>query len=444
MIRRLLLLAFLCAFCDYAYCADARKPNVILILADDFGYECVAANGGESYSTPNLDKLAATGVRFTRCHVQPLCTPTRIMLMTGMSNARNYTDFGVLEKSQTTFGHIMKKAGYATCIVGKWQLGRDVSLPKHFGFDEHCLWQLSRRPSRYKNPGLEINGKEKNYTDGEYGPDIVNDYALDFISRKKSEPFFLYYPMMLTHGPFEPTPDSKDYSKFEGKDEEGNKKYFGDMVAYMDKLIGKLVAHLEQQGLRENTLILFLADNGTGHGVASKFKGRTVRGGKGLTVERGTHVPAIVNWPGKVVAGEVCGDLIDATDFLPTFCEMAAVNIPSGLKLDGHSFAPQLRGKTGEPRQWLYSWYWPRANNDKRAEFARDKKFKLYSTGEFFDVVNDPEERRPLKPVTLQARAAKVRLQGVIDSFKAARPERIAAQSKGNRQRLTDQSAEDD
>jgi arylsulfatase A len=418
------LLAIICA-----NAVGAAKPNVIVILADDFGYECVGANGGQSYATPNLDKLAGGGVRFTQCHVTPLCTPTRVMLMTGMSNARNYTQFGVMEKSQTTFGHIMKRAGYATCIAGKWQLGRDVTLPKHFGFDEHCLWQLSRRPSRYKNPGLEINGKEKDFKNGEYGPDIVSDYALDFITRKKGEPFFLYYPMMLTHAPFEPTPDSPDYASFNGKGEKGNTKYFADMVAYMDKLVGKLVARLDELGLRDNTLILFLGDNGTGAEVVSKFNGLQVRGGKGQTIDRGTHVAAIANWPGKVVVGKVCDDLIDASDFLPTFCEMAGVKSPETLKIDGRSFAPQLRGERGMPREWLYAWYQPRGPRGKKAEYARDKQFKLYATGDLFNVVTDPDEKSALRELADDAKAAKVKLQAAIDSFKGTRPDAIAKQT---------------
>jgi len=430
MKRAALLLLALGACCGGAQTAEARKLNVILILADDFGYECVTANGGQSYSTPNLDRLAAGGVRFSRCHVQPLCTPTRVVLMTGMSNVRNYTQFGAMERSQTTFAHIMKQAGYATCIAGKWQLGRDLGLPKHFGFDEHCLWQLNRRPGRYKNPGLEINGKQKNYTNGKYGPDIVNDYALDFIARKKAGPFFLYYPMMLTHAPFEPTPESADYAGFGSKGgEKGNRKYFADMVAYMDKLIGKLVAHLDELGLRDNTLILFLGDNGTGAGVVSTCNGKQVSGGKGQTSERDTHVPAIANGPGNVVVSQVCDDLIDASDFLPSFCEMAGVTLPVTLKLDGRSFAPQLRGEPGTPRPWLYSWYQPRGPSGRKAEFARDKRFKLYSTGECFDVTKDPDERSPLRELGDDAKLARAKLQAAIESFKGARPEAIARQA---------------
>ncbi|MEZ0265448.1 MAG: sulfatase-like hydrolase/transferase, partial [Phycisphaerae bacterium] len=187
------------------------RPNVVLILADDFGYECVGANGGTSYKTPTLDKLAATGVRFEHCYAQPLCTPTRVQLMTGIYNVRNYVNFGNMDPKSVTFANLLKNAGYATGICGKWQLGHDRDLPKRFGFDESYLWQLTRRPPRYANPGLEINGKEVDYTNGEYGPDLVNEFARDFVRRHKDKPFFLYYPMMLTHDPFQPTPDSKDW-----------------------------------------------------------------------------------------------------------------------------------------------------------------------------------------------------------------------------------------
>lgn len=209
------------------------RPNIILIMADDFGYECVTANGGQSYQTPNLDKLAATGVRFENCHVQPLCTPTRVQLMTGRYNVRNYLNFGTLIRTETTFGHLFKTAGYRTGICGKWQLGREVDSPQHFGFDESCLWQHKRRPPRYANPGLEYNGIEKDFADGEYGPTLVNDFALDFITRHREQPFFLYYPMILTHSPFQPTPDSADWDpKTRSEKELQDVKYFADMTAY--------------------------------------------------------------------------------------------------------------------------------------------------------------------------------------------------------------------
>jgi arylsulfatase A len=306
--------------------ATTNRPNIILILADDLGYETLGANGGTSYRTPVLDRLAATGVRFTHCYVQPLCTPTRVQLMTGRYNIRNYINFGNMDPQAVTFGNPLQQAGYATCIAA-WQLGQDLDLPKKFGFDEYCLWQHIRRPPRYANPGLEINGVVRDYANGEYGPDLVNDYALDFITRKKDVPFFLYYPMMLTHAPYQPTPDSPDWDpRAQGEQVNTAPKHFGDMVAYMDKLIGKLVARLDALGIRDNTLLIFVGDNGTGRGTRSMMGDRPVIGGKGTTTDAGMHVPLIVSWPGKVSHGMVCGDLVDSTDFVPTLLDAASVS----------------------------------------------------------------------------------------------------------------------
>jgi arylsulfatase A len=429
------LAASLLALCgSHGAIAADRKPNVVLILIDDFGYECVTANGGESYKTPVMDKLASTGVRFEQCHVQPLCTPTRVQLMTGMSNRRNYTHFGHLDPSQTTFANLLKNAGYATCITGKWQLSNGFEGPAHFGFDEYALWQLTRRPGRYKNPGLEINGVPYDYTKNEYGPDLVSDYAIDFITRKKDVPFFLYYPMMLTHAPYDSTPDSADY--IESKSGKGKGKgvagHFPDMVAYADKLIGKVIAKLDELKLRDNTLVLILGDNGTGRGTPSKFQGRDVVGGKGTTTMWGTHVPAIGNWPGHWASGKVYGDLIDATDFLPTICAATAVKVPAELKIDGRSFLPQLRGEKGQPREWLYAWYNPSGGATAKAEFAHDARFKLYTDGRFFEVAKDDNEKSPLADLALDdgAKAAKTKLQAALKQFEGPRPEDFVKQAK--------------
>jgi arylsulfatase A len=429
---RLTLTALMLAVAGVSAATTAAKPNVVLILIDDFGYECVTANGGESYRTPVMDKLAATGVRLEQCHVQPLCTPTRVALMTGMSNRRNYSHFGHLDPSQTTFGNLLKKDGYATCITGKWQLSNGFEGPAHFGFDEYCLWQLTRRPGRYKNPGLEINGKLLDYTGNEYGPDLVGDYALDFITRKKDVPFFLYYPMMLTHAPYDATPDSPDYPEAPSGKTKGALGHFPDMTAYTDKLIGKLVGRLEELRLRESTLILILGDNGTGRGTPSKFKGRDVLGGKGLTTMWGTHVPAIANWPGHFASGKVCPDLLDATDFLPTICEATGTPVPADLKLDGRSFLPQLRGEKGQPRDWLYAWYNPSGGATAKAEFAHDAQYKLYADGRLFDVEADDKEESPLVDNALDAaaKAAKAKLLSALQQFEGPRPEFFVKQSQ--------------
>ncbi|HYT91586.1 MAG TPA: sulfatase-like hydrolase/transferase [Gemmataceae bacterium] len=416
--------------------AGKRPPNVVLILADDFGYECVGANGGTSYRTPNLDKLAASGMRFTRCYVQPLCTPTRAQLLTGVYNVRNYKQFGHLDPQAITFAHLFRRAGYTTGMVGKWQLGQGFDLPKRFGFDEYCLWQLNRRPPRYANPGLEINGKAVDYKNGEYGPDLINNYALDFLKRHKDRPFFLYYAMMLTHAPFQPTPDSPNWNpKAMGEKVNNNVKHFADMTAYMDKLVGKVVARLDELGLRQNTLVLFLGDNGTGKQVTSRMGERVVRGGKGSTTSTGMHVPLIANWPGVVRAGKVNGDLIDSTDILPTLCAAAGVLPPADLKLDGRSFWPQLRGDKGTPRQWFYCWYSRNGGATAEKEFAASDRYKLYRTGALYDYLADPDEERPLPKAGLNAPAATAQrmLQAVLDDFRNARPPHLQKGAKAGK-----------
>jgi arylsulfatase A len=414
---------------------SAPRPNIVLIMADDFGYECVTANGGESYRTPQLDRLAATGLRFTHCYVQPLCTPTRVELMTGKSNVRNYVRFGLLPPTERTFANILKDAGYATAICGKWQLGKDPTLPRHFGFDESYLWQHTRRPPRYANPGLELNGVEQDYRDGEYGPSLVNDFALDFITRQAAmaksgeKPFFLYYPMMLTHGPFQPTPDSDDWDpRAVGEKMKRAPRHFADMTAFMDKLIGRLVDRLEELELRENTLILFLGDNGTGGGLVSRFKGTDFKGGKGQTTHRGMHVPGIANWPGHVPAGRVCDDLVTAVDFLPTICEITGVAGPPVC--DGISFAAQLRGDPGSPRDWIYCWYSPRLNKvTKPRVFAFDQHHKLYADGTLYDLAADPDERYPIRSTSATAAAAAgTKLRAALDRFANARPKQLDAE----------------
>jgi len=421
-----ILSLLVCILAVSANAAD-RRPNVVLILIDDFGYECVTANGGESYKTPVMDQLAATGVRFEHCHAQPLCTPTRAQLMTGMSNRRNYTHFGHLDPSQKTFGNLLQQAGYATCVTGKWQLKGELQGPGHFGFDEYALWQLTRRPDRYKNPGLEINGELHDYTKNEYGPDLVNDYAIDFITRKKDLPFFLYYPMMLTHSPYDATPDSLDYIESKGSKGEGKANgplgHFADMVAYTDKLIGKLVAKLEELKLRENTLILILGDNGTGKGTPSRFKGRDVVGGKSTSTMWGTHVPGIGNWLGHFASGKVSSDMIDTTDFLPTICEATSTVIPAELIMDGRSFLPQLRGEKGSPRDGLYVWYNRSGGPTAKFEFAHDQNHKLYADGSFYNVAKDDLEKSPLAVGTLDdsAKATKAKLQALLDQHQGPR-----------------------
>ena len=359
-----------------AFPAQANdQPNIILIMADDMGYEALSSNGSESCKSPNLDKLAAKGVRFTNCFSNPICTPSRIKLMTGQYNVRNYVKFGWLDREQTTFAHQLKAAGYATAIAGKWQLGRDKDSPQHFGFEQSCLWQHTRSgrsnedgkniDRRFVNPQLEFNGVEKDFTNGEYGPQVCTDFICDFIDKNKKKPFLVYYPMILTHCPFDPTPDSTDWdpkrlgsTTYKG-DRNDPQRHFRDMVAYADKAVGQIVSQLGKSGVRDNTLIIFTGDNGTDTPIVTPWNGKKVVGGKGTMSDTGTRVPLIVNWPAGIrKAGRVVDDLVEFTDVFPTICEVTTAKLPKNHPGDGASIVPVLRNQAGaRKKDWVYIWY---------------------------------------------------------------------------------------
>ena len=404
--------------------AEGRRPNIILMMADDMGYECVTANGGQSFETPRLDALAAEGIRFEHCHSQPICTPSRVQIMTGKYNNRNYVKFGILDPAEKTFGNLFQDAGYKTVVAGKWQLEGGFEGPKKFGFDEYCLWQLTRRPPRFPNPGFEINGKEIDYKDGEYGPDVASDYICDFMERNKDEEFFVYYPMIPPHFPFQPTPDSEEWDPTESREypkSEWRDEWFQDMVTYTDKVVGKLVDKLEALGLREDTLIIFTGDNGTYKGMEWQFKGKTYVGGKGVTKDNGTHVPLIVNWPGTTPRGIVSRSLVDFSDMLPTIAEVAEIDVPKKWGTDGVSFAKEIKGGKKSAREWIYCWYERDGRRDKASEHTRNQRFKLYADGNFYDVVQDFEEKKPLDVAKLDERK-----RAVYAKLKAALDERVA------------------
>jgi len=388
------------------------KPNIILIMTDDVGYESFGCYGSTQYKTPEIDKLAKTGVRFTHCYSQPLCTPSRVQIMTGRYNHRNYKRFGKLETKEITFGNIMKKAGYATCIAGKWQLGGGHDSPGHFGFDDYCLWHLKGRQQRYWQPRITANGKELADAKDKYGPDVITGHITDFITKNKSKPFFVYYPMCLPHYPFCATPDSKG----EKSEKKQGVQFFDDMVAYIDKLAGRIVKKLDDLKLREKTLIMFTSDNGADGRIRSRLGNRTIKGGKGSTTEAGMHVPFVVNWKGTVPGGKVCDDLVDFSDFLPTIAEAGGAQVPKDRIIDGRSFSPQLKGGKGKPREWIYCYYKGKGKG-KIKIFSMDKQWKLYADGRMYDVKNDPREKSPVQGDGAN-RQIKARLQKVIDSMK--------------------------
>lgn len=411
-----LVLCFLVMTCVISLAQGTnKKPNIILIMADDMGFECLGVNGSLSYQTPVLDKLAENGMRFTKCISQPVCTPSRVKIMTGKYNYRNYVDFGYLDKNEKTFGNMMKDAGYKTMIAGKWQLSGakekregwdDLERPNQFGFDEYCLWQLTKKGPRFANPYLEQNGKLLETTIDDYGPDIASDYILDFVERNKEEPFFVYYPMILVHSPFVPTPDSPEWKNPETRSQRGT-KFFADMVNYSDKIVGKIMSKLQELKIDDNTIVIFTGDNGTHTNITTQTKSGAYPGGKSSMLDNGTHVPMIIHWPAGKQKGVEINELIEFSDFMPTFAEAAKTK---SLPTDGQSFFKTLTGQAKPPRETAFVHYHPYTNKvrPKDGRFVRNLEYKLYHDGRFYFIPQDKWEKKPLKYSSLTSEQKKI------------------------------------
>lgn len=422
----LMLLSFSCKTA-----IKTEQPNVILIMADDMGYECLGSYGTTLYKTPVLDSLALGGIRFSNCVSQPLCTPSRVKIMTGLFNYRNYDYFGHLNSREYTFGNLMNEAGYTTCIAGKWQLNglaykdsiadwNDRQRPHNFGFDEYCLWQLTKERKeggRFAHPLIEQNGKLLQRNEEQYGPDIFSEFILDFIERKKEEPFFIYYPMVLVHDPFVPTPGSEDWNN-KKKRFKNDTSYFKDMVSYSDKIVGKIIDKLTELEIAENTIVIFTGDNGTHPSIYTQMENEVIQGGKGNTIDAGTHVPLIVYWPKKIKKGLVYDDLIEFSDFFPTFADIIEKNITS----DGKSFYPLLVNEEFEPRKTAFVHYdprWSKRVNKYRNQFIRTVDYKLYRDGKFFHLRNDILEKRPIDLDSLSTNelGVKTNLESLLKNY---------------------------
>lgn len=350
------------------------RPNVILIMADDLSAKELSCYGHPRHQTPHLDQLANTGIYFDTCYTACVCHPTRFEIMTGQYGSTNDVyhfagraggpDPDSPEEqivNHLTFGQVLKDAGYATAHAGKWQLsGKLPTLVYECGFDEYCMWaykhnlpqgvkhvggwegKQGKKTSRYWGPSILKNGKYLPTTMDDYGPDIFTDFLIDFAKRHRDDPFFLYFPMALTHNPAYSTPTTNPNLKEKFRD--SKKEKFQENVEYMDKLVGRMVATIEDLGLRDDTIIIFVGDNGTG------------LEGKNTPTERGARVPMIVNCPGRVKTVGRSEALVDTSDVMPTLVELCSASLPKNHPIDGHSFAPILRGETQHVRDWIFSY----------------------------------------------------------------------------------------
>ncbi len=382
---------------------SVKRPNIIFILADDLGYETLQCNGGTSYQTPQLNLMAKEGMRFQQCYATPLCSPSRVELMSGKYNFRNYIRFGVMDPHEKTFANLFHDNSYTTCMAGKWQLGEVPEMPKDIGFDKYCLWHYEasekNKGSRYKNPKIYQDGKTTEFTSLEYGPAKFTDYVLDFIQDNRNKPFFVYYSMVLVHDPFQPVPGDNEYAN--APLNINDTTYFKSMMRYMDKDVGRVITKVKELGLSDNTIIVFTGDNGTGRAIYSRMGNTIIKGDKGHTTTAGTHVPLIVQWPEKIKAGSVNNNLVDFSDFYPTFAEMANLSVPQDHLLDGTSFYKQLINKPAAVRDWIFCDYNGSDMGFYHRRYAQDKTWKLYETGEFYNILSDPDEKSPLADANL-------------------------------------------
>lgn len=416
---------------EILYAADAPKPatsrpNIIFILADDFGLDGVSCYGSDVHKTPQIDKLAASGIKFQTCYAAPLSGPSRCALMTGRYAFRTggVTNRswrpggpGAMSADEQPIAKMLKLGGYATGMAGKWrQIGE---TPNDWGFDEYTT-DPSAAGWYWQTAHLK-NGKEVTVPGGTYAGDVVHEFTVDFIRRHKDQPFFFYYSMHHVHGPIQHTPDSPKGAQ------DGAERY-DDNIAYMDKQVGAIVAELERLGLREKTLIMFSGDNGTALTFPSPINGRMINGKKGTMLEGGSRVPLIANWPGVTPSGKMNNDIINFTDMHATFLELAGVQPPAGFKYDSRSVAPQLRGETGKPRDWAFvqlgaKW------------FVREQGWKMNESGELFDMSDAPFVEKLVAEAddSASSKAARARLISVLAGLNPAGGKTDAEAAKAER-----------
>ncbi len=385
---------------------DPTKPNIIFILADDLGYAEIGCNGSDKYKTPNIDKLASQGLRFTNAYANPLSGPSRAILLTGRypfrTGATNQDATGDLSPSvETSLAVYLKNAGYVSTMIGKW--GQLPLGPAEFGFQDYLrfygsgvYWSSPEKTQKYM-----LNGGDFVLKKDEYMPDLMHKQMVRFMTENQNKPFFAYYSLSHVHGEILPTPDSK-----------ANSDNYVDNIVYMDKLVGMIRTELDKLKLSDNTIVIFFSDNGTAGGKADNatIGGRRLIGQKGSMEEGGSLEPLIVYWPGVTPKGKVSHDLISSTDFIPTFTEIAGATLPKDKILDGQSFNAQLHGQKGNPRKTVFVQL---ANN----YWVRNSGWKLNQSAELYDMSKAPFEEILVSTDTKnpEAIAARKELQAEMD-----------------------------
>ena len=425
---------------DRATTTGKRPPNIVLIIADDLGRECLGCYGGQSYPTPNIDALARRGVRYRCCYATPMCSPSRVMLLTGRRSDHNYVQWARWNQTDATIASVLAGAGYRTAMSGKWHLGgwprpeQDAPAPSSgatessspvsrgigpeiAGFERYATFDYETvvRESgivgnQYWNTEVWIDG-QRTRPDMRYAPELFRDYTLDFLDRAvgAAEPFFVYHSMVLAHRPFVPTPATLATTE-QRIAKKGDVDHFPAMVSKIDDIVGDIVRRLEELGVADDTIVVFTSDNGTDNvheakTLRSRFLDRWVAGEKYLPSELGAAVPLIVAGPG-VIPNAVMDSPVDFTDLLPTLGQIGHAKVPTNL--DGESLWSQWQGgptgHDGIASTWGVFEKTSRRYKDPR-RFAkdfvfvvRDKSFRWQSDGQLFDVTSDPLGQRSLSP----------------------------------------------
>lgn len=432
MLLGLIVFCFACLQSPSSF--GAQRPNILFIYADDIGYEALNSYGGLDFETPCLNRMAREGLQFDRAYASPVCTPSRVSMHTslyvtrhghvGVLPVHHGTDKKVDFQKMPTFAQLMRSSGYRTSVTGKWQLATLEVHPSHIhdaGFDSWCVWQIwnsGKKTFRHWNATLNEDGKIRDDISDRFGPDVLADFVIRKISEatQAGEPFLIVHNEMLPHDPIIDTPDDRSLNR---------KPKLDHMIHYMDKLVGRLLDAVDDLGIRDNTYVLFMGDNGTHEqdfrnpkaGEDNErphtrhTKAGRVNGGKFKLGDAGTHVPLIVWGPPSVPSGKACDDLVDIVDIFPTFCELSRTDIPASIAIDGRSIAPQIHGNDGTHRPWVHHGIVNQGVN------IYDGSWRLFSKdGKLMDARSLPAEQvvSTLDPITI---AIKARLEALLASI---------------------------